>query len=228
MVKAVIFDIDGTLIDSVDAHAASWSEAFGHFGFNVEKSTLRQKIGMGADFLLRDFLDEETIARRGKDIESFRAELFKKKYLSGVQALPGVRALFQHIRRQGQTIVLASSCKQEELDSYLKIADVGDLVDVATTSDDAERSKPCPDIFQAALERIRPIGPEEAVVVGDSPYDAEGARKAKIMAVGVLCGGFGDEQLRKAGCTAVYRDPADLLSNYERSPLAREWKMMEA
>src|SRR5215212_422278 len=111
MVKAVIFDIDGTLIDSVDAHAASWSEAFGHFGYRVEKSTVRQKIGMGADFLLRDFLNPETIALRGKDIEAYRAELFKKNYLSGVQGFPGVRALFQHIRRRGQIIVLASSCK---------------------------------------------------------------------------------------------------------------------
>jgi phosphoglycolate phosphatase-like HAD superfamily hydrolase len=228
MVKAVIFDIDGTLIDSVDAHAASWSEAFGHFGFSVEKSTLRQKIGMGADFLLRDFLDPETIARRGKDIESFRAELFKKKYLSGVQGFPGVRALFQHIRRRGQMLVLASSCKQEELDPYLEIADVADLVDVATTSDDAERSKPCPDIFQAALERISPIGADEAVVVGDSPFDAKAARNANIAAVGVLCGGFQEEQLRQAGCAAVYRDPADLLSKYDCSPLAREWKMMDA
>src|SRR5215218_10815595 len=141
MVKAVIFDIDGTLIDSVDAHAASWSEAFRHFGFTVEKSAVRQKSGMGADFLLRDFLDSETIARCGRDLESFRAELFKRKYLSSVQGFPGVRALFQHIRRQRQMIVLASSCKQEELDAYLRIAGVSDLVDVATTSDDAERSK---------------------------------------------------------------------------------------
>jgi len=228
MVKAVIFDIDGTLIDSVDAHAASWSEAFRHFGFTVEKSAVRQKIGMGADFLLRDFLDSETIARCGRDLESFRAELFKTKYLSSVQGFPGVRALFQHIRRQGQMIVLASSCKQEELDPYLRIAGVGHLVDVATTSDDAERSKPCPDIFQAALERISPIGPDEAVVVGDSPYDAQAARKAKITAVGVLCGGFGEEQLRQAGCTAVYQDPADLLRNYQRSPLARELFMTDA
>src|SRR5215217_4658231 len=116
MVKAVIFDIDGTLIDSVDAHATSWSEAFRHFGFSVHKSAVRQKIGMGADFLLRSFLDSETIARRGKDLEAFRAELFKRKYLSSVRGFPGVRALLEHIRQQGQMIVLASSCKQEELD----------------------------------------------------------------------------------------------------------------
>jgi HAD superfamily hydrolase (TIGR01509 family) len=132
-----------------------------------------------------------------------------------------VRALFERIRAAGRTIVLASSGKADEVERYQEIAGVADLVQAVTTSNDAERSKPHPDIFAAALRRIAPVTAAEAVVVGDTPYDAEAARQAGLATVGVLCGGFPEADLRAAGCVAVYRDPEDLLHRYDRSPLGR-------
>jgi HAD superfamily hydrolase (TIGR01509 family) len=219
MPKAVIFDIDGTLVDSVDLHASAWVDTFRHFGLDVAHDAVRSQIGKGGDQLMPVFLSREMLEERGEEIEQFRSDLFKREYLPKVRAFPGVRELFERIRAAGQTVVLASSCKEDELEHYEEIAGVKDLVQAATTSSDAERSKPHPDIFQAALERIAPVTAAEAVVVGDSPYDAEAAAKAGLPTVGVLCGGFPEKDLRAAGCVAVYRDPEDLLRHYDRSPL---------
>ena len=122
----------------------------------------------------------------------------------------------------GQQIALASSAKADELSSYKKIAGIADLVDEETSSDDAERSKPHPDIFEAVLSRLGGIDPNEAIVVGDSPYDAEAASKIGLRTIGVLCGGFPEQDLSRAGCIAIYRNPADLLSRFEQSPLRLE------
>ena len=219
MPKAVIFDIDGTLVNSVDLHASAWVDTFRHFGLDVSHDAVRSQIGKGGDQLMPVFVPREMLEERGEEIEKFRSDLFKREYLPKVRAFPGVRELFERIRAAGQTVVLASSCKEDELEHYEEIAGVKDLVQAATTSSDAERSKPHPDIFQAALERIAPVTAAEAVVVGDSPYDAEAAAKAGLRTVGVLCGGFPEKDLRAAGCVAVYRDPEDLLRHYDRSPL---------
>ncbi len=219
MPKAVIFDIDGTLVDSVDLHASAWVDTFRHFGLDVSHDAVRSQIGKGGDQLMPVFVPREMLEECGEEIEKFRSDLFKREYLPKVRAFPGVRELFERIRAAGQTVVLASSCKEDELEHYEEIAGVKDLVQAATTSSDAERSKPHPDIFQAALERIAPVTAAEAVVVGDSPYDAEAAAKAGLRTVGVLCGGFPEKDLRAAGCVAVYRDPEDLLRHYDRSPL---------
>lgn len=219
MPKAVIFDIDGTLIDTVDLHAAAWVEAFRDFGLTVAFADVRAQIGKGGDQLMPVFLPHDVLERRGEEIEQYRSNLFKRAYLPRAHAFPHVRELFEHIRAQGQTIALASSGKKDEVERYQEIAGIADLVDVATTSDDAERSKPDPDIFQAAVARLAPLTVKDAVVVGDTPYDAEAARKAGLQAVGVLCGGFPEQALRDAGCVAIYRDPEDLLRNYDDTPL---------
>jgi phosphoglycolate phosphatase-like HAD superfamily hydrolase len=127
--------------------------------------------------------------------------------------------LFERIKADGKRIALASSAKGDELEKYKKIANIADLVDAETSSDDAEQSKPHPDIFEAALERLGQISPERVVVIGDTPYDAEAAGKAGLRTIGVLCGGFPEADLRAAGCIAIYRDPADLLARYDTSPL---------
>ena len=135
---------------------------------------------------------------------------------------PGVLELFQRIERDGKRIVLATSGKQDEVEFYLRLLGVQGLVDVYTTSDEAERSEPHPDIFAAALEKSGVEGPREALVVGDSPYDIEAAARIALPAVGLLCGGFPEQDLRAAGAIAIYKSPLDLLENYARSPLGED------
>ena len=138
-----------------------------------------------------------------------------------VTAFPGVRELFQRLLDDGWKLALASSAKKPELEIYKKIARVDDLLDTETSSDDAEKSKPHPDIFQVAMARLGDVPPESCVVVGDSPYDAEAAGKAGVRAVGFLCGGFPEEELMKAGYEAIYQGPADLLQHYDQSLFSR-------
>jgi HAD superfamily hydrolase (TIGR01509 family) len=164
------------------------------------------------------FLSEEEVERRGKDMEASRRKLYMGEMIGHVRGFPGVADLFRRIRADGRRIVLASSGKPDEMDHYERLLGIEGLVDAATTSEDAERSKPYPDIFLAALDGLPP---EEAIVVGDSPYDAEAAGKAGLRTIGVLCGGFAPEDLRRAGCIALYHDPADLLAQYDASPLGR-------
>jgi beta-phosphoglucomutase-like phosphatase (HAD superfamily) len=220
MIKAVIFDIDGTLLDSVDLHAESWARAFAHFGVSADVSEVRRHIGEGGDRLMPAFLPENVPQSRMDEIDGYRARLFKREYLPRVAAFPGVRALFERIRSRGLKIVLGSSCKRDEITQYKSIAQITDLIDGETTADDAQSSKPAPDIFVRALECVRPIAAAEAVVIGDTPYDAEAARKAHIPFIGMRCGGWSERDLRKPGCITVYRDPAELLAAYDRSPLA--------
>jgi HAD superfamily hydrolase (TIGR01509 family) len=219
MLKAVIFDIDGTLVDSVDFHARAWQETFRRYGREVPFEAVRHQIGKGGDQLMPVFLPEDEIAERGEEIETFRKELFRREYLPSVQAFPAVRDLFERLRHDGKRIALASSAKGDELERYQTVAGIADLIEVATSSDDAERSKPHPDIFRAALQRLGHVRPAEVLVIGDTPYDAEAAGRAGLRTIGVLCGGFPEDELRAAGCVAVYRDPQDLLDRYDVSPL---------
>jgi HAD superfamily hydrolase (TIGR01549 family) len=220
MVKAVIFDIDGTLIDSVDLHARAWQETFSHFGREIAYERVRQQIGKGGDQLLPVFFSHAELAELGAALEQYRGDLYKREYLPRVRAFPRVRELFERIRRDGKRIALASSAKQEELKVYKEIARINDLVAEETSADDADKSKPHPDIFEAAMAQLGDVRPDEALVVGDTPYDAEAAGNASLRTVGVLCGGFPEAELRAAGCTHIYQDPADLLARYEESPLA--------
>jgi HAD superfamily hydrolase (TIGR01549 family) len=225
MPEAVIFDIDGTLLDSVDLHAEAWREAFHHFGHDIPFDQIRSQIGKGGDQLLPVFLSLEEVKEEGKALEEYRGRLFKERYLARVKPFPGVRELFQKIKANGQQVALASSAKGDELKDYERIAHIEDLVEVETSSADVERSKPHPDIFEAALDRLgKRIRREQAIVVGDSPHDAEAAKRAGLSAIGVRCGGFPESSLRAAGCVAIYDGPADLLRHYQESPLARHAK----
>ncbi|HEX7174713.1 MAG TPA: HAD family hydrolase [Pyrinomonadaceae bacterium] len=220
MIKAVIFDIDGTLVDSVDLHAKAWREAFRHFGREFPFERVRYQIGKGGDQLMPVFLSPDELERFGDELEKHRGELFKKEYMPRVRPFPRVRELFERIRADGRRIALASSAKEDEVKVYRKIADIGDLIEEQTSADDAERSKPYPDIFEAALERLDDVGPKESLVVGDTPYDAQAAGKIGLRTIGLLCGGFPEEDLRAAGCVEIYKDPADLLARYEESLIA--------
>jgi HAD superfamily hydrolase (TIGR01549 family) len=218
VIEAVIFDIDGTLVDSVDLHARAWQRAFAKFGKNIAFEAVRTQIGKGADQLMPVYFSTQELDHFGEEMETYRGELFKEEYLPKVKAFPKVRQLFERLRGDNKLISLASSAKKDELERYKEIAQIGDLIDSETSSDDVEKSKPCPDVFNVALNQLE-IDPENVAVVGDTPYDAEAARKARLKSIGVLCGGWTQSQLQRAGCIAIYRDPADLLTRYDESPL---------
>ncbi len=177
-----------------------------------------EPIGKGGDELLPVFWSKEELERLEEPLTNCRSELFKREYLPRVQAFPKVRELFQHLLAHGKQLALASSAKGDELGAYKRIAHIEDLVDTATSSDDAEKSKPHPDIFEAALEKLGRPPAGECIVIGDTPYDIDAAAKAGMRTIAVRCGGFPEETLR--GAVAIYDGPADLLAHYEESPLA--------
>jgi HAD superfamily hydrolase (TIGR01509 family) len=219
--RAVIFDIDGTLVDSVDLHAEAWRRAFEHFGKIVPFQTVRSQIGKGGDQLMPVFLSPSELDSLGDALADYRSQIWKRDFISQVRAFPAVRPLFERLRQDGKRIALASSAKQDELSVYEDIAHIGDLVEARATADDAQRSKPYPDIFQAALARLK-LPPGETLAVGDTPYDAEAAGRAGIATLGVLSGGFPEADLRKAGCREVHRDVADLLRHHDASLIGQD------
>lgn len=220
MPKAVVFDVDGTLVDSVDHHAHAWVDAFRDFGHEVGFREVRAQIGKGGDQLMPVFLSPTELDREGEELEAHRSAIFKARYLPDVQAFDEVRTLFERLLADGKRIALASSAKQDELRIYERIAHVDDLVQTETTSEDADRSKPHPDIFTAALRQLKGVPRTEILVVGDTPYDALAAAKAGLRTVGLMSGGWSAEDLSRAGCIAVYHDASDLLAHYLESPLA--------
>ena len=219
--RAVLFDVDGTLVDSVDLHARAWVDALARFGFPARHEDVRAQIGKGGDQLLPLFVPRPELERLGEELSTFRDEHFRRTYRDQVKPFAGARELVARCRADGRSVALASSGKAEDVDFYRELLGLGRLLDGgATTADDAERSKPHPDIFEAALEHAG-ASAAEAVAVGDSPWDAISAGRAGVRTVGVLAGGFPEDDLRAAGCVAIYRDPADLLARYDGSPLAR-------
>jgi HAD superfamily hydrolase (TIGR01549 family) len=219
LVQAVIFDIDGTLVDSVDLHAKAWQEAFRHFNREIPFEQVRSQIGKGGDQLLPVFFTEQELQQFGKELEEFRGRLFKKEYLSQVRPFPKVRALFERLIQDGRRIVLASSAKEDELKVYKQIAQIEDLIQDDVSADNVEKSKPHPDVFEEALKKLKNVKVAEAVAIGDTPYDAQAAGKLSLRTIGLLCGGFPEPDLRAAGCIAIYQDPADLLARYQTSLL---------
>jgi HAD superfamily hydrolase (TIGR01509 family) len=177
--RAGIFDIDGTLVDSVDLHARAWQEALHHFGHDLPFDQIRGQIGKGGDQFLPVFLSREEMESRGEEIQRYRGDLFMRQYMPQVRPFPDVRALFQKMIGHGWKIALASSAKEKELNIYKDIAHISDLVESQASSEDADKSKPHPDIFLAAAERLD-ISPQDCIAVGDTPYDAEAAAKAGI------------------------------------------------
>ena len=218
--QAAIFDIDGTLLDTVDFHAEAWRQAFLLYGHDIPFDQIRSQIGKGGDQLMPVFLSKEEIERDGKQMEFKRGKIFKKEFLPQVKPFPGVRPLFERIKKDGLKLSLASSASESEVKHYAELLGIEDLIHSSTSTDDAAHSKPEPDIFEAAVKKLSGVPTGTCLVIGDTPYDAEAAAKLGIKIIGVLCGGFQEADLRKAGAHAIYQGPADLLARYDESPFA--------
>ena len=214
----MILDVDGTLVDSNDAHARSWVDAFAEHGVTVAYGDVRRLIGMGGDKLMPAVSGIKEDSEEGQRIAARRAELFKGTWLPRLRAFPRVRELLQRFADDGFTIAVASSAKAEELDPLLERAGVKDLIPKRTSSDDASRSKPDPDIVHAALQSTG-SAPEQAVMLGDTPYDVKAARRAGLHVVAFECGGWVATDLSEAD--EIYADAADLLNRYDGSIFSR-------
>jgi HAD superfamily hydrolase (TIGR01549 family) len=215
MLRAFIFDIDGTLVDSNELHVDSWDRAFRKFGKHFPREALRAQIGKGSDQYLPEFLTSDEIDRFEKELDEYRSELFRKEYLPKVRPFPKVRELFQRIRDDHKRIVLASSGKKADTEYYVKLLKIDNLIEGHVSGDDADNSKPAPDIFAASLKKLGGISPADAVTVGDTRFDIEAARKAGLKTIAFLCGGTSESVLRQAGAVVIYRDPADFLAHYD-------------
>jgi HAD superfamily hydrolase (TIGR01509 family) len=220
LIGAVLFDVDGTLIDSNDLHTAAWQETFRHFGHDVPFERIRGQIGKGGDNLIPSLLPDIG-AEQQEALDSFRSDLFQRDYLPRVVPFPCVRELFERLAADGKKIVLASSAKGAEVKFHLGVIGGEDLVTATTSADEVEHSKPCPDIFAAALAKVAPLGADEVLVVGDSPFDILAAKKLGLRAIGVRSGGFPDAELLEAGADELYDGPEDLLRRYEDTLFAR-------
>ena len=216
MLKAVLFDIDGTLVDSNDAHARAWVAAFAEQGVEVSFERVRACIGMGGDKLMPAVSGISEDSEQGQRISTRRRAIFTSEFLPGLRAFRDAARLVATVRRHGYTTVVATSAKRDELMPLLRIAGAESLMDQTTSSDDADESKPDPDIVQAALQRANARA-SEAVMIGDTPYDVEAARRAGVAIIGVRCGGWRDADLQ--GAAEIYDGPWDLLAKFGTSLL---------
>lgn len=210
-----MLDVDGTLVDSNDAHARAWVDAFDHFGHGVTFEQVRALIGKGGDKLLRELAGIDVESEQGKEIEELRGQLFMREYLPQLRPFPKARDLLLRLREDGLYLVIATSAKQAEMDALLDVCGAHGIVDACTSSDDAERSKPDPDIIYAAMAKAEALA-SECLMLGDTPYDVESARRAYVPTVALRTGGWPDSELAHA--VAVYDDVADVLAHYARSP----------
>lgn len=196
-VAGLVFDVDGTLIDSNELHAESWREAFLAFGKRMTLERIRPHIGKGGDLLVPDLLNAAEMRAIGKKVQDHKKKLFRRKYLERVRPFPGIRESFERLHAMKIAIVLASSSSEPEVDSFVEILGVADLIGDRTSADDAEFSKPVPEIFEAALAKKKAPRSRTAIV-GDTPYDILAAHRAATPIAAVRCGGFPEETLRKA------------------------------
>jgi len=216
--SVILFDIDGTLVDSNYLHVDAWDRAFTTVGHPVDVWRIHRLIGMDSAMLLERLLGDaaETVGDQAKELHS-------SNYLANtdrLRAIGGANDLVAELSRRGHTVVLATSAPQNELDILLNVLDVDDSIDAVTNADDVGSAKPNPDLINVALDKASATA-DHAVMVGDSVWDVEAAKRAGVKTIGLLSGGFGRDELVDAGAAEVYDDVADLLLHIDESLLTK-------
>jgi HAD superfamily hydrolase (TIGR01549 family) len=207
-IEGVIFDVDGTLVDSNDAHARAFAAAFSERGVEIAYERIRRRIGKGSDKLI-----PELLGRHDEAIASRKKAIFKQCYLPRLSAFPRVETLLRTLQAGKFRLAVASSAAQDELDALLALTNAADCFEVQTDAGQAERSKPDPDILQAALRKLS-LPAARCLMVGDTPYDAAAAQRAGVAFIGLRCGGWSDDDLQPS--LGIHDDPAHLLRDLER------------
>ncbi len=215
--RGVLFDVDGTLVDTTYWHAVCWGEALAAHGLPVAMATVHRAIGAGTSELLDEVLGADRDRSRDDELSAAHTERWRSHW-DELRTLPGARELLAACHERGLTVVLASSASGEELEMLQGVIDTPELIDAATSSADAEAAKPHPDILHAALQKVG-LAPGDAVFVGDAVWDGHASRKAGLPFIGLACGGTSAAELREAGAVEVWRDPAELLDHLGESIL---------
>jgi HAD superfamily hydrolase (TIGR01509 family) len=215
--RAVILDIDGTLLLSNDAHARAFIDAAAILGIDGDFGRTRSLIGKGSDKLIPEAFGFELHSDLGKQLEELKGKVFTTRYLPTLQPAPGARSLLTRLHDEGIRLVVATSGSKANVVKLLERAGVQDLVEDTASADDVNASKPEPDVVKAALNKLG-ADPSGIIMLGDTPYDVEAARRAGVPIIAVRCGGWPDHQLQ--GAIAIYDDPAALLEHYDESPLS--------
>jgi HAD superfamily hydrolase (TIGR01509 family) len=215
MPPAAILDIDGTLVDTNYHHAIAWYRAFRQHELIVPLWRIHRAIGMGSDFLVEHLVGKDKDEELGDSIRAAEGPLYLA-FIEEAAPLEGARGLIEDLKERGSAVILASSAKGNELDHYLDLLDARDLADGWTSADDVEQSKPEPDLVNAALEKA---GTREAVMVGDTPWDIEAAKKADVPTIAVRTGGFGVDELQEAGAAVVFESIQELRERIGETPL---------
>jgi HAD superfamily hydrolase (TIGR01509 family) len=213
-----ILDIDGTLVDTNYQHALGWYRAFRRHGIILPIWRIHRHLGMGGDQVVEALTGEETENRLGDEIRESEKELYSEM-MDEVEPMDGARDLISELGERGHVVVLASSAKEDEVEHYLELLDARDLADAWTTSADVEETKPAPDLVHSALSKVGGSA-DDAVMVGDTPWDVKSAGRAGVGTLAVLTGGFAIEELRESGARDVYESVADLRAALDRTPLA--------
>jgi HAD superfamily hydrolase (TIGR01509 family) len=212
-----VLDIDGTLVDTNYQHAIAWYRAFRQHEIVLPIWRIHRHIGMGGDQVVAALTDERTEREQGDDIRAAEKTLYFQ-LIDEVRPMQGARELIEQLKARGHTVVLASSAKEDEVEHYLDLLDARDLADDWTTSADVESTKPAPDLVTSALERAGG-SPDDAVMVGDTPWDVKAAHAAGVRTITVLTGGFAPAELEEAGALAVFESVAELCEKLDQTPL---------
>lgn len=222
MPKAIVFEVDGTLVDTHVLRACAWQEALARYGRQVRLPRVLAQMARNGDQFLSVFLPEDEYERYADELASFHRALFHEEYLPRVRAFAGATELLEHLREKGWKIALASTADPDELEHYIELLGVEELIDARTTDAEVDRTRLNEEIPAEAIRLLGLDGTDDTLTISALPYDVEGAVRLGMRSIGLVCGGFSEEELRSAGALAVFGTPLDLLTRYSESPLAAD------